>query len=129
MTVCQSIYFRMDYKLNPMSLANKISKIFSKSDQNAAPKGVNIHSYIGKFVKQNGSDIGESIAVEKGRIIVKRSDVIMSIPLEKIVTNTENIVVGNFNREESLRLGKEWFARRNTLKFDKKGELLGAPKH
>ncbi len=123
----------MDYKLNPMSLINKISKVFSKSDQNAAPKAedkVNIHSYIGKFVKQKDSDIGESIAVDGGRIIVKSSDTIMSIPLEKIVTNTNNIVVGNFNREESLRLGKEWFARRSTLKFDKKGELIiGNPKH
>ncbi len=123
----------MDYKLNPMSLINKISKIFSKSDQNAATKAedkVNIHSYIGKFVKQKDSDIGESIAVDGGRIIVKSSDTIMSIPLEKIVTNTNNIVVGNFNREESLRLGKEWFARRSTLKFDKKGELIiGNPKH
>ena len=42
--------------------------------------------------------------------------------------NTENITVGDFNREESITLGKEWFERKDTLKFDKNGMMiLSAP--
>jgi hypothetical protein len=48
----------------------------------------------------------------------------MSIPIEAVLTNTETIVVGDFNREESLQRGKEWFERRDTLKFDEKGMLI-----
>lgn len=114
-----------------MSLINRISKFFKKNSQNTAPvKEDNLKplEYIGKFVQQNGTRIGESIAVEKDRLVVKSSDVFISIPLEKIVMNTENITVGDFNREESVTLGKEWFERKDTLKFDKNGMMiLSAP--
>ena len=115
-----------------MSLINKISKFFKKNNQSAAPQKddkLKVHDYIGKFVQQGGAKIGESIAFEKDRVIVKNSEIFMSIPLEKITANTENIVVGDFNREESLQLGKEWFEKRDTLKFDKNGMMiLSAPK-
>ncbi len=109
-----------------MSILNKISNCFKKNVKNPEEKGnkFNAHEYVGKFVKQNNTDIGESIAVEKDRIIVKNSDGIMSLPLEAVITNTESIVVGDFNREESLQLGKEWFDRKDTLKFDEHGMLI-----
>ncbi len=115
-----------------MSLIKKLSKIFKKNNQSAAPQKddkFKAHDYIGKFVQQNGTNIGESIAFEKDRLVVKSSDIFMSIPLEKIVTNTEKIVVGDFNREESIQFGKEWFEKRDTLKFDKNGMMiLSVPK-
>lgn len=109
-----------------MSILNKISNCFKKNIKNPEEKGnkFNAHEYVGKFIKQNNTDIGESIAVEKNRIIVKNLDGIVSIPLGAVITNTESIVVGDFNREESLQLGKEWFDRKDTLKFDEKGMLI-----
>ena len=109
-----------------MSILNKISNCFKKNTGNPENEGNKsiAHDYVGKFIKQNNTDIGESIAVEKDRIIVKNPNGIMSIPLGAVITNTENIVVGDFNREESLQLGKEWFDRKDTLKFDEKGMLI-----
>lgn len=109
-----------------MSILNKISNCFKKNIKNPEEEGnkFKLHEYIGKFVKQNNTDIGESIAVEKDRIIVKNSDGIMSIPLGAVITNTEKVVVGDFNREEALQLGKKWFDRKDTLKFDEKGMLI-----
>jgi hypothetical protein len=114
-----------------MSLINKLSNLFKKNNPGAAPQkdDKKAHDYVGKFVQQNGASIGESIAIEKDRLVVKSSDVFMSIPLEKIVTNTEKIVVGDFNREESIQFGKEWSEKRDTLKFDKNGMMiLSVPK-
>ncbi len=114
-----------------MSLINKLSNLFKKNNQGTVPQkdDKNAHDYIGKFVQQNGTNIGESIAFEKDRLVVKSSDVFMSIPFEKIVTNTENIIVGDFNREESIQFGKEWFEKRDTLQFDKNGMMiLSVPK-
>ncbi|MCZ7392982.1 MAG: DUF5749 family beta-barrel protein [Candidatus Methanoperedens sp.] len=109
-----------------MAILNKISNFFTKKPelQGKNDNTSKAHGYVGKFVKQNSEDIGESIAVEDGRLIVKNSDNIMSIPLGVVVANTDNIVVGDFNREESLALGKEWFDRKDTLKFDEKGMLI-----
>ncbi len=114
-----------------MSLINKLSNLFKKNNSGAAPQkdDKKAHDYVGKFVQQSGTNIGESIAIEKNRLVVKSSDVFMSIPLEKIVANTEKIVVGDFNREESIQFGKEWFEKRDTLKFDKNGMMiLSVPK-
>ncbi len=110
-----------------MSLINKISKLFKKNNQGTvSQKGnrIKIRDYIGKFVQQNGINIGESIAVEKERLVIKSSDLFVSIPLEKIITNSENIVVGDFNREESIQFGKEWFERKDALRFDKNGMMV-----
>lgn len=108
-----------------MSFVNKISKLFKekavKEDKSNKPAA---HDYIGKFVKQNNIDIGESVAVEESRLIVKNSDGFISIPIQAIVTNASSIVVGDFNREESFKLGKEWFEKKDTLKFDQNGMLV-----
>ncbi len=107
-----------------MSLINKISQLFRKKNQGAVQEKADIHGYIGKFVKQNGSDIGESIAVERTRFIVKNRDGFISVPISVVLKNTENIEVGVFDAEESLRLGKEWFEKKDTLKFDKNGMMI-----
>lgn len=100
-----------------MSLIDKISRCFKKNQSAKA-------DYVGKFVKQSNADIGESVAFEEGRIIVKSSNSFMSIPIEAVTANAENIVVGDFNKEESLKLGNEWYERKDALKFDKDGMLV-----
>ena len=105
-----------------MSIISKISNFFKKNT--SEQENIRIRDYIAKRVKQNQTDIGESVAVEERRFVVKNSDVYMSIPLEKIITNTENIVVGDFDMEESLQFGKEWIENRDTLKFDKDGMMI-----
>ena len=47
----------------------------------------------------------------------------MSIPLEAIIKNAENYNSGDFDMEESLRLGKEWADQKDMLKFDDKGMI------
>lgn len=107
-----------------MSILNKISNFLKTRASEKEGNNVKAQEYFGKFVKQNGIDIGESIAVEDGRFIIKNPDGFMSIPFNAVVTNTENIVVGDFNRDESLVLGKEWSERKDALKFDEKGMLV-----
>lgn len=105
-----------------MSILGKISGFFKRTTEKESD--FKIHAYIGKFVKQNNSDIGESIAVDGGRVIIKNSGNIISVPIETVIKNAETIVVGDFDQEESSRLGKEWSDRKDTLKFDDKGMLL-----
>lgn len=110
-----------------MSFLNIISSFFKKNNTQKQEKEVNKlngHDYTGKFVKQNGTDIGESIAVDENRIVVKNAECIFSISGEAVTANAENILVGDFDREEAIRLGKEWFDRKDTLKFDEKGMLI-----
>ncbi len=121
------IFFPMVIKFDGyrfMTILNKISNFFTKKPEIPDGNKSTAHEYIGKFVKQNTLDIGESIAVENDRLIVKNSDLVMSIPIGVVVANTDNIVVGEFNQEESLALGKEWFEKKDTLKFDEKGMLI-----
>lgn len=107
-----------------MTILNKISSFFTKKSETPDDSRSIAIVYVGKFVKQNSQDIGESIAVDGSRLIVKNSESIMSIPLGTVATNTDNIVVGDFDREESLALGKEWFEKKDTLRFDEKGMLV-----
>jgi hypothetical protein len=108
-----------------MSIIAKITGFFKKNPQNLEKDGqLKSHLYIGKFVKQDNTGIGESIAVEGKRIIIKNPESVMSIPLEAIMRIDENIIVGDFEREESLRLGKEWADQKDTLVFDEKGMMV-----
>jgi len=107
-----------------MSIIAKIAGFFKQNPHDLEKDGQLVHLYIGKFVKQNNSNIGESIAIEGKRIIIKNPESILSIPLEAIIKITDNIVVGDFDREESLLLGKEWADRKDVLIFDDKGMLV-----
>ena len=106
-----------------MSILLKISDLFKRPSRKESgdPK---IHAMIGKFVMQNNAGIGESIAVDGKRIIIKNSGSIFSVPVEAVLKNAENIVVGDFDRDESEKLGKEWSDRKDVLKFDEKGMLI-----
>ncbi|MFZ3167483.1 MAG: DUF5749 family beta-barrel protein [Candidatus Methanoperedens sp.] len=108
-----------------MSIIAKITGFFKKNPPNLEKNGqLKTHLYIGKFVKQDYIDIGESIAIDGKRIIIKKSESIMSIPLEAIIKAGDNIRVGDFDMEESLRLGKEWEDQKDVLKFDDKGMMI-----
>lgn len=108
-----------------MSIIKKISMLFNKTRQNNDQDGnIRTENYIGKFVNQSGTDIGESIAVDRNRFILKSSNDYMSIPVEKILLNSQKIIVGNFDREEALKFGQEWFERKDIMKFDKNGMLI-----
>ena len=108
-----------------MSIIAKITGFFRKNTSNLKEEAqLNVHDYIGKFVKQDYIDIGESIAIDGRRIIIKKSEIIMSIPFDAIIKNTDNIRVGDFDMEESLALGKEWADRKDVLEFDDKGMMI-----
>jgi len=84
-----------------MSIIAKITGFFKKNPQNSEKDGLlKSHYYIGKFVKQDNTDIGESIGVEGKRIVIKNPENIMSIPIEAIMKNAENIIVGDFDRKK-----------------------------
>lgn len=107
-----------------MSISDKISSLFKRKPSEEGICDISAHSYIGKFVKQNNIDIGESIGVVGRRIIIKNPQNILSIPVEAVLKNAENLVVGDFIMEESLQLGKEWADRKDVMKFDEKGMLI-----
>ena len=109
-----------------MSLISKISGFFRIKNQDSAKKETNLNAreYTGKFVKQNGADIGESVALDNNRVVVKSKEYFMSIPLEKITANTDVIAVGDFDRDDSLKFGKEWSEKKDILKFDQKGMMI-----
>lgn len=109
-----------------MSLISKISSFFriKKPDSGKKETNLNAREYTGKFVKQNGADIGESVALDNNRVVVKSKEYFMSIPLEKITANTDVIAVGDFDRDESLRSGKEWSEKFDKLKFDQNGMMI-----
>jgi len=109
-----------------MSFISKISGFFRKKNQDSEKResDLNFREYIGKFVRQNGADIGESIALDNKRVVVKSKEYYMSIPLDKITTNTDVIAVGDFDRDESLKFGKEWSEKKDTLKFDQNGMMI-----
>ena len=107
-----------------MSISDKISSFFRIKPKENESGDLRAHSYIGKFVKQNNIDLGESIGVDGRRIIIKNPQNILSIPVEAVLKNAETLVVGDFNRDESLQLGKEWEERKDVMKFDEKGMLI-----
>jgi hypothetical protein len=109
-----------------MSIISKISGFFKKIKRDSQQKESKLEAreYIGKFVKQNGFDIGESVAFDNNRIVVKSKDNYMAIPLDKITSNTDVIAVGDFDMGDSLKFGKEWSEKRDTLKFDKNGMMI-----
>jgi len=107
-----------------MSISDKISSFFGIKPREKVSSDLKANSYIGKFVQQNNIDIGESIGVDGRRIIIKNLQSILSIPVEAVLKNAETIVVGDFNKDESLQLGKEWEERKDVMKFDEKGMLI-----
>ena len=109
-----------------MSIIRNISGFFRKIKRDSEQKEnkLDAREYTGKFVKQNGFEIGESVALENNRIVVKSKDNYMAIPHDKITANTDFIAVGGFDMDESLKFGKEWSEKRDTLKFDKNGMMI-----
>ncbi len=109
-----------------MSIISRISGFLRIRNQDSAKKenNLNAREYTGKFVKHNGADIGETVALDNNRVVVKSNEYYMSIPLEKITANTDVIAVGDFDMDESLKFGKEWSDKRDTLKFDQNGMMI-----
>jgi hypothetical protein len=107
-----------------MSILDKISIFFGIKPPEKDSSDLRADSYIGKFVKQDYLEIGESIGVDGRRIIIKNPESVMSIPVEAVLKNEQTISVGDFNRDEALQLGKEWAERKDVMKFDEKGMLI-----
>lgn len=107
-----------------MSISDKISSFFGIKPREKGSSDLKANSYIGKFVKQNNIDIGESIGVDGRRIIIKNPQSLLSIPVEAVLKNEQTMVVGDFNRDECLQLGKEWEERKDVMKFDDKGMMI-----
>jgi len=79
-----------------------------------------------KFVVQHDKKIGETISIDAGHLVFKNGAEKLSIPMSSISNITdEDVVVGNFERDEALKLGEEWHKRTtDSLKFDDKGMLI-----
>ena len=79
-----------------------------------------------KFVLFDNNRIGETISTESGHLIFKQDAQNLYIPLSSVKEITdENVVVGAFDRDEAVKLGKEWQDRTtDTLIFDENGMLI-----
>ncbi len=104
-----------------------VNFLFGKSDKNVKKKDRLMKDYICKYVKQDTTSIGESIAVTEERIIVKSEDAILSIPMSAVIklVGDDVISIGDFNRKEVEEAGETWVKEtKKELKFDEKGMLL-----
>jgi len=79
-----------------------------------------------KFVVQDGQRIGETISIDGGHLVFKQGAEKLYISMSSISGFTdEDVEIGDFNRDEALRLGEEWHQRTmNSLKFDENGMLI-----
>ena len=79
-----------------------------------------------KFVVQHGQRIGETISIDSGHLVFKNGAENLSIPMSSISGVTdEDVMIGDFERGEALKLGEEWHIRTtDSLKFDDKGMLI-----
>lgn len=79
-----------------------------------------------KFVVQHDNRIGETISIDAGHLVFKNGAEKLFIPMSSVLNITdEDVVVGDFERDEALKLGEEWHERTtDSLKFDDKGMLI-----
>ena len=79
-----------------------------------------------KFVVQHNKRIGETISIDAGHLVFKNGAEKLSVPMSSVSNITdEDVLVGDFERDEALKLGEEWLKRTtDSLKFDDKGMLI-----
>ena len=89
-------------------------------------KRISKNDILCKFVVQHGQRIGETISIDGGHLVFKHGAEKLYIPMSSISGFTdEDVEIGDFNRDEALRLGEEWHQRTtNSLKFDGNGMLI-----
>ena len=89
-------------------------------------KSISKQDILCKFVVQHGQRIGETISIDGGHLVFKSGAEKLYISMSSISGFTdEDVEIGDFNRDEALRLGEEWHQRTtNSLKFDKNGMLI-----
>ncbi len=89
-------------------------------------KSISKQDILCKFVVQHGQRIGETISIDDGHIVFKHGAEKLYISMSYISGFTdEDVEIGDFNRDEALRLGEEWHQRTtNSLKFDGNGMLI-----
>ncbi|MCD4815722.1 MAG: hypothetical protein K8R06_04900 [Methanosarcinales archaeon] len=89
-------------------------------------KSISKQDILCKFVVQRGQRIGETISIDGGHLVFKHGAENLYIPMSSISGFTdEDVEIGDFNRDEALKLGEEWHQRTtDTLKFDGNGMLI-----
>ena len=89
-------------------------------------KSISKQDILCKFVVQHGQRIGETISIDDGHLVFKHGAEKLYISMSSISGFTdEDVEIGDFNRDEALRLGEEWHKRTtDPLKFDEKGMLI-----
>ncbi|MFV9629953.1 MAG: DUF5749 family beta-barrel protein [Methanosarcinales archaeon] len=125
-----------------MGLALIIKRLFRKNDiddSTSTPDksgretvdGKKTHTFtdrdvLCKFVLLDNNRIGETISTDSGHLIFKQDAKNLYIPLSSVKEITdENVVVETFDRDEAVKLGKEWQDRTtDTLIFDENGMLV-----
>ncbi|KAF5427810.1 MAG: hypothetical protein C5S46_04380 [Candidatus Methanomarinus sp.] len=125
-----------------MGLALIIKRLFRKNDTDdststpdksgrEAVDGKKTHTFtdrdvLCKFVLLDNNRIGETISTDSGHLIFKQDAKNLYIPLSSVKEITdENVVVETFDRDEAVKLGKEWQDRTtDTLIFDENGMLI-----
>jgi hypothetical protein len=125
-----------------MGLALIIKRLFRKNDTDdststpdksgrEAVDGKKTHTFndrdvLCKFVLLDNNRIGETISTDSGHLIFKQDAKNLYIPLSSVKEITdENVVVETFDKDEAVKLGKEWQDRTtDTLIFDENGMLV-----
>ncbi|WP_456370741.1 DUF5749 family beta-barrel protein [Geoglobus sp.] len=61
-----------------------------------------------RFVRKDGEEIGESIDVFEGYLIVKSSDRFFGVPLSAVKEDGDALVIQDYDEEEAKVVGERW---------------------
>ncbi len=61
-----------------------------------------------RFVRKDGKEIGESIDIFDGHLIIKSSEKFFGVPLETVGEDGEFLVIGDFDEEKARTVGERW---------------------
>ncbi len=66
-----------------------------------------------RFVRKDGREIGESIDVFDGHLIIKSSERFFGIPLDSVKEDGEYLVITEFDEENARNIGERWIEEKS----------------
>lgn len=66
-----------------------------------------------RFVRKDGEEIGESIDVFDGHLIIKSSEKFFGVPLDAVREDGEYLVIAEFDEENAISIGERWIEEKS----------------
>lgn len=66
-----------------------------------------------RFVRKDGKEIGESIDVFDGYLIIKSSKTFFGVPLSAVKEDGEALVIQDYDEEDARKVGERWIEEKS----------------